>query len=170
MQHIPTTLVFLSWSFHCVQAVMMVTHFLLLKHWLSATFQISFANAAESMQSACWAARAAVSVTREKQTNLEEDWKHYHGKKMSYWCHKVRSWENKCLETFLPLSIHPLPPRKKRVWIICLVSNWHKSPRDKNLRFVKRGSVVLWQLHPRGTNCLQNCITGRDTSWYLQNK
>lgn len=150
----------------------MVTHFLLLEHWLAATLQISFPNTAQSMQSACWAARAAVSVTREKQTNLEEDWDHYHGKKMSYWCHKVRSWENKtkCLEIFLPLSIHPLPPRKKWVWIIYLFSKLHESPRDKNLWFLKCGSVVLWQLHPRGTSCLQNCITGRDMSWYLRNK
>lgn len=82
---------------------------------VSSHFSDQFANTAQSMQGACWAATAAVNVTREKQTNLK-DWKHYHGKKMSYWCHKVRSWENKTkgLEAYFPLPIHPLPPRKKK--------------------------------------------------------
>lgn len=78
---------------------------------VSSHFSDQFANTAQSMQSACWAARAAVSVTREKQTNLK-DWKRYHGKKMSYWCHKVTSWENKPRNISSP--IHPLSPPKKK--------------------------------------------------------
>lgn len=109
------------------------------KHWLAATFRTSFANTAQSVQSACW----PVTVTREKQTKLDDDWKYYHGKKMSCCCHKAKSWENKRNPLRNIPSLTPPPPMS---WIIYLLSNLQKSPKDKNLWFLKSDSTALWQL------------------------